>query len=138
MIQKGSKVSIHYTLTVDEQVVDTSSGGEPLQYTQGSSEIIPGLESALEGLAAGAKKSVTLAPEEGYGAHNPQAVQKVPRSAFKEADKITVGDVVSGQAEGRTFQARVIEMTPEEITLDFNHPLAGKTLSFAVEIVSIS
>jgi FKBP-type peptidyl-prolyl cis-trans isomerase SlyD len=136
-IKEGSKVSINYKLTVDGVVVDSSDGRGPLTYTQGSGQIIPGLEKQLAGLKAGDKRSVVVEAVEGYGEHNPDAVQKVPRAAFKEADKLKVGSVVGGQVGGQDFEAVVVAVDPKEITLDLNHPLAGKTLNFDVEVVSV-
>ncbi len=138
MIEKGSQVAIHYTLTVDGEVVDSSEGKDPLTYEQGAGHIIPGLESELAGLKAGDKKLVTVAPEGGYGVHTPEAIQEVPRSAFPTEEELKVGDRVSGEADGQMFQATVQAFGDETITLDFNHPLAGKTLNFDVTVVSVS
>jgi len=137
MIQKGSKVSIHYTLKVEGEVVDSSVGQDPLNYEHGSGDIIPGLEEQLEGLKRGDKKTFIVSPEKAYGQHNPQAVEKLPRSAFKEAGEIQVGQVVSGQVGDQPFQATIVEANTDEVTLDLNHPLAGKTLNFEVEIMAI-
>ena len=136
-IKDGSKVSINYRLTVDGVLVDSSDGGGPLTYTQGASDIIPGLESALAGLKAGDKKSVVVAPEEGYGEHDPKAMQKVSRATFQDVDQLEVGMLVSGKSGDEQFQAIVVEMSPTEVTLDFNHPLAGKTLHFEIEITKV-
>lgn len=138
MIQNGSQVQIHYTLKVDDKVVDSSQGREPLAYVHGRKQIISGLEDQLEGLKAGDKKHVTVAPDRGYGTRNPDAVRKVPRSAFKRPDEVKVGDRVSGQSGENRFQAQVTEIASDQITLDLNHPLAGKTLHFDVEVVNVS
>jgi FKBP-type peptidyl-prolyl cis-trans isomerase SlyD len=137
-IADGSRVKIHYTLKVDDEVVDTSSGNEPLDYIHGQGQIIPGLEEHLIGLAVGDRKEVTVAPEKGYGTHDPQGVHEVPISAFQSAENLKVGDIVSGRAEDRSFQARVIAIGNENITIDMNHPLAGKTLHFAIEVMAIA
>lgn len=137
VIKEGAKVSINYVLKVDGKVVDSSENGGPLTYTQGSSQIIPGLEKQLTGLKAGDKKNVSVNPEEGYGEHNPQAIQKVPKKAFKETGTLKVGTVVTGVAGDREFQAMVVEIGKEEITLDLNHPLAGKKLDFEIEVISV-
>lgn len=136
-IKKGSKVSINYTLKVDGNVVDTSEGKEPLSYTQGSGQIIPGLEKQLEGMKKGDKKNVTVTPQDGYGDRNPNSVQKVSKDAFQNTDKLKLGDVVGGSVSGQKFQAVVTEIGEKEVTLDLNHPLAGKTLNFDVEIVGV-
>jgi FKBP-type peptidyl-prolyl cis-trans isomerase SlyD len=137
MIEKGSKVSIHYTLTVDGEKVDSSEGMDPLAFVQGAGQIIPGLDEEMIGLKVGDKKSLVIATDKAYGPRNPEAVQKVPLEAFKEADKLKAGDVVSGSIQDRPFQAVVMENNGKEVTLDLNHPLAGKTLNFDVEVVSV-
>ena len=137
VIKDGSKVSINYKLTVEGEVVDSSDGKDPLTYTQGSGQIIPGLERQLLGLKVGDKKSVVVEAKDAYGERNPNAVQKVERNAFKDVDALKVGTVVGGQVSGQEFQAIVAAIDPKEITLDLNHPLAGKTLNFEIEIVSV-
>jgi len=136
-IQNGSKVTMHYKLTVDGQTVDTSEGKDPLQYVHGEGQIIPGLEKELEGLDKGEKKQVTVSPEAGYGHHDPAAIQKVPRSSFADANKMQVGSTVQGQAGDQVFRAVVTEINSDEVTLDMNHPLAGKTLNFDIEVVEV-
>ena len=100
MIKEGSKVAIHYTLTVDGKVTDSSQGREPLEYIQGAGHIIVGLEKALAGLKAGDKKSVDIAAKEAYGEVNPDAKRKVPRDAIQGIDNLKVGDVV-GASNGK-------------------------------------
>jgi FKBP-type peptidyl-prolyl cis-trans isomerase SlyD len=136
-IQNGSKVSIHYRLIVDDQVVDSSEGKDPLSYEHGAGQIIPGLEKQLEGMDTGDKKKVTVSPEEGYGHHDPAQIQKVPINAFAEPDKLEVGATVKGQAGDQMFSATIVELSKEEVTLDTNHPLAGKELNFEIEIVEV-
>lgn len=137
MIGKGSVVQIHYTLEVDGEVLDTSRGKSPLTYTQGAGQLITGLEEELEGLAEGETKAVSLSPDKAYGSHNPEAVHRVPRGAFENPDNLKVGDMVKGRAAGQEFQAQVSDLGEEEVTLDLNHPLAGKTLHFDVEVVKV-
>lgn len=137
-IATGSKVSIEYTLTLgDDQVIDSNVGGQPLEYTQGSGHIIPGLENALSGKKAGDNLTVTVSPEEGYGPVNEEAIIEVQTENLP-ADARKVGMQVQGQTpEGQTVQAKVIEMRDQTAVLDFNHPLAGKTLHFAVRVVGV-
>lgn len=137
MIKNGSTVKINYTLTVDGVIMDSSPEGDPLAYVQGSGQIIPGLEEQLEGLKVGDKKEVIVAPDKGYGTVDLGAFQKVPATAFQNAKELKVGDIVSGQLGEQVFNAIVSAMGVDEITLDFNHPLAGKTLRFAVEVVEV-
>lgn len=138
MIQNGSIVKMHYTLTVEGQVADSSAGGEPLEFEQGKGMIIVGLEEQLLGKKAGEKFSATIAPEKAYGFHNPQAVQAVPREAFGEqAKQFAPGGVISGEMQGQPFQAFIVAVTDTDVTLDLNHPLSGKTLNFEIEVVSV-
>jgi FKBP-type peptidyl-prolyl cis-trans isomerase SlyD len=137
-IEKGSKVSIHYNLKIDGKTVDSSDGRDPLTFVHGEGEIIPGLEDELVGMSVGDKKSVTVAPENGYGEHRDEGVQTVPRQAFQDADSLSIGNIVAIQApDGQAFQATITEIEGDSITLDLNHPLAGKTLNFDVEIVNV-
>jgi len=137
MIKNESKVTFHYTLKVEGRVLGSSVGKSPASYVHGSGQIIPGLEEEMEGMQPGESREITVQPEKGYGDHDPAAVQKVPKSAFYDADNLKEGETVMGSAGGRDFQARVAGVSPDEITLDLNHPLAGKRLDFSVEVVSV-
>ena len=138
MIAKGSKVKLHYTLTVDGQVVDSSREIEPLEFESGSGHIIPGLDEALQGLKAGDKKVVVVPPEKAYGPMEDEAIQKVPKSAFEGGDDLQPGMVVTGEMEGETFHALVMEIVDDGIVLNLNHPLAGQTLEFDVEVMDVA
>jgi len=137
MIKKGSKVSFHYTLKVEGELVDTSSGQDPLLYEHGSGQMIPGLEENVEGLKQGDKKNFSVDPEKGYGHIDPQAVQKLPLKAFKDQGVLKAGEVVAGKIGDQPFQAKVIQVDEKEVTLDLNHPLAGKILDFEVQIITV-
>jgi len=138
-IAKGSKVAIEYTLTLgDEQVVDSNVGGQPLQYTHGEGHIIPGLENALVGKKQGDNLSVTVAPEQGYGPVHQEAIVEVKLEQLPEEAQ-QVGMKVQGQTpEGQMVQAEVVELREGTAILDFNHPLAGKQLHFAVKVLEVS
>lgn len=138
MIKEGSKAKFDYTLTVDGKVADTSAGRGPLEYTHGAGMIIPGLEKELLGMKVGDKKTVTVKPEEGYGLVLQEAIKRVPKEAISNANELKVGDMVGASNGGHTFRAVVKEIGEKEITLDFNHPLAGKKLVFDVEIKEIN
>jgi len=138
MIKDGSNVKLHYTLTVEDQLLEDSKKSEALNYVHGQGQIIPGLEEELAGLQAGDTKSAVVPPEKGYGMHDPRGLQEVSRESFKDADALKVGDVVSGQSGEQTVHAAVAEVKPEAVVLDLNHPLAGKTLHFSVEIIEVS
>ncbi len=138
MIKEGSKAKFDYTLTVEGKVADTSAGRGPLEYTHGAGMIIPGLEKELLGMKVGDKKTVTVKPEEGYGPVLQEAIKRVPKEAISNANELKVGDMVGASNGGHTFRAVVKEIGEKEITLDFNHPLAGKELVFDVEIKEIN
>lgn len=135
LIAENCVVSIFYELTNDAgEVLDASAEGEPLTYLQGAHNIIPGLENQLAGQAAGAKLTVTVQPEDGYGAHSPEMVQEVPRDAFPEPDALEVGMRFNAQSDNGTMSVVITAVTPATVTVDANHPLAGQVLHFAVTI----
>ncbi len=137
MINKGAKVKFDYTLTVDGKMQDTSAGRGPLEYTHGAGQIIQGLEEELEQMNIGDKKTVHIKAEKAYGPVLQEAIKRVPKEAIMNADQLKVGDMVGASNGGHTFRAVVKEITDKEITLDFNHPLAGKDLTFDVELKEI-
>jgi FKBP-type peptidyl-prolyl cis-trans isomerase SlyD len=131
-------VLIHYTLTNDAgEVLDSSSGREPLAYLQGHGNIIPGLENALAGKQAGDKLDVHVAPADGYGVHDPSLIQQVPRRQFGGT---TPKPGMQFQAEMTKGQPRVVTVTHvkgDMVTIDGNHALAGENLHFAVEVTEV-
>ena len=137
-IHKGSQVAFDYTLTVDGEVADTSEGREPMQYTHGEGKIIPGLSRQLEGLHEGDEKKIEVFPEEAYGAVNPKAFQEVPRSQLPPDLKPQVGVILQAKSpEGGSIPVRITQLKEDAVVVDFNHPFAGKTLTFQVKIVSV-
>lgn len=131
-------VLIHYTLSnVDGEVMDSSEGQEPLAYLHGTGSIVPGLEKELLGKQAGDKVNVEVTPEEGYGELNAELVQEVDRAAFEGVDDIQVGMRFMAQTAWGEQPVIVTEMTEETVTVDGNHPLAGQTLKFDVELVEV-
>jgi FKBP-type peptidyl-prolyl cis-trans isomerase SlyD len=137
-IQEGSIVSIEYTLTDDDgKVIDTNVGKEPLTFIQGAGQIVSGLERELQGLKAGEQKKVRVKPEDGYGMPNQQAFQEMPRESIPaEAQKPGV-TLMAKAPDGRAIPIRVHEVKEKTVVVDFNHPLAGKTLNFDVKIKDI-
>ena len=131
-------VEIHYTLTNDAgEVVDSSREVEPLPYIHGTESLVPGLESALDGKAVGDKIVVSIAPADGYGEVNPELTQSIPRNLFEFDGEIEVGMRFEAEAENGIELVTVIAVDAENIVIDANHPLAGQTLNFDVEIMSI-
>ena len=137
-VTEGKNVSLEYTLTLDDKsVIESNVGKQPLTYTHGTQQIIPGLEKALEGLAVGDTKEVTVAPADGYGEKDPNALQEVQKTLIP-SDALVVGARLQGQTpDGHTVYPRVAEIKDDTVMLDFNHPLAGKTLHFNVKILDI-
>jgi FKBP-type peptidyl-prolyl cis-trans isomerase SlyD len=137
-ISHDKVVSIHYTLTDSAgTVLDSSSGGHPLAYLHGFGNIIPGLENALEGKATGDKLSVTVEPGEGYGERDEGLVQAVPRTAFKGVKELAPGMQFQAQGPQGTRLVVVTQVTADLVTVDANHPLAGQTLHFEVEVSEV-
>jgi FKBP-type peptidyl-prolyl cis-trans isomerase SlyD len=139
-ISTNKVVLMHYTLKNDQgEVLDTSENREPLAFIQGMGNIIPGLETKLEGKTAGDKLDATVKPEDGYGEHVSENIHKVPKSNFdsEDGEELQVGMQVQVQSNQGIALALVAEIEEEEVTLDMNHPLAGETLHFNVEIVDV-
>ncbi len=137
-IAKDSAAFFNYTLKDDEgNVIDQSPEGQPLAYLHGHGNIIPGLEKQLEGKSAGETLTATVEPEEAYGQYQEQAIQQVPRENFQGVDNIEVGMQFQSEAGGQTMLVTVTDVTDKLVTVDANHPLAGKTLHFDVEITEV-
>lgn len=127
--------SIHYTLTDDAgTVIDKSPEQQPLSYFHGAGNIVPGLEKALAGKKSGDSLKVDVNPEEGYGQRNESLVQVVPRSAFQGVEKVAPGMQFHAQSERGPLLVTVVETGEEQVKVDGNHPLAGRTLHFDVKV----
>ena len=135
----GDTVRIHYTGTLDNgEQFDSSAGRDPLQFVVGSGQIIPGLDVAIPGMAVGDKKDVHVPAAQAYGEVNPDNRQAVPRAQIPAEIPLEIGTQLQMQTpQGQVLPVTVAEVTDEEVTLDANHPLAGKALNFAIEIVGI-
>ena len=137
-IAQDSVVSIHYTLTSDAgEVIDSSSGGDPLAYLQGHGNLIPGLERELQGKRAGDKLSVRIAPADAYGEQDESLIQDVPRSAFGQNQNVTVGMQFHAQSNHGDRTVTITKIVGDTITVDGNHPLAGQHLNFSVEVTDV-
>lgn len=136
-IADGSRVRIHYTLEVDGRKIDDSRGRGPLEFVHGSGKLVPGLAEQLAGLKAGDKKTLTVPPSKAYGERDPKALKTFPISSFRGAAGVRPGAVVATRFEGRQVRAVVTAVTRTSVTLDFNHPLAGKELRYSVEILEV-
>jgi FKBP-type peptidyl-prolyl cis-trans isomerase SlyD len=131
-------VLIHYTLKDDAgAVIDTSAGGEPLAYIQGHGNLVAGLEKALEGQQDGSNVAVSVTPEEGYGKHDSNLIQRVPKRGLQSAGAIKKGMQFQGRTDDGMRLFTVTAVIGDMVTLDGNHPLADKTLHFDVQVVSV-
>ena len=139
-VKSGDTVRIHYTGTLnDGTTFDSSAGRDPLEFVVGSGQIIPGLDKAMPGMEVGEKKTVAIEPEEAYGPVHAEAKQNVPRGEIPDHIPLDLGTQLQVQTpNGQTMQVTVAEVTENEVTLDANHPLAGKDLTFAIELVEIA
>lgn len=137
-VEDGKKVTFHFTLTVDKKVIQTSEGKEPMSYTHGSGQIIPGLAAEIEGMNEGEDKTIMVSAQDAYGEANPEAFKELPKSSLPEG--LTPQKDIMLQIstpEGQAIPARISEVKEESIVIDMNHPLAGKDLQFDVKVVSI-
>ena len=137
-VDDGQVISMHYTLHVDGQVVDSSEGSEPLQFIQGMGHIVPGLEHQLYDMKVGDSKKVIVAPKDGYGEADAEAFMDVPRNSFPPNVPMKVGVELElrDQADHPVF-ARIESVDDANVRLNMNHPLAGKELHFDVKIADI-
>jgi len=136
-IEANQIVSIEYEVKDGDKVVDSNVGGAPLVFMFGKGQIIPGLENGIVNMAIGEKGNVLVKPADAYGDYNAEATQEVPADQFAGID-LELGMTLYGQAEdGGTTQVTVKEIGAESITIDFNHPLAGKELMFSVTINNV-
>ncbi len=140
-VKSGDKVTINYTGTFkDGTVFDSSDKHEkPLMFEVGSGQVIAGFDNAVKGMKKGEEKSFTLQPAEAYGPHNPQMIQKVPRDQLPKNQEPKAGMMlIVGTPQGGQIPATITEVTAKEVTLDMNHPLAGKVLNFKIKLVEVA
>jgi len=131
-------VTIHYTLKNDGgEVLDSSSGGDPLAYIQGHGNLVPGLEKALEGKPAGANLAVVVDPADGYGVRDESLIQRVPKRSLQGAGEIKKGMQFQARTEDGMRLFTVTGLVGDMVTLDGNHPLADQTLHFDIEVVDV-
>ena len=139
-VENGKFVSVTYTGTLENgEVFDTSEGRLPLEFQTGAGQLIEGFENAVMGMSINEKKEFTLEPEDAYGMRDEEQVHVFPRSELPESVEPKVGDTMTfSTPEGRQIPARLIKMDDENLTFDLNHPLAGESLTFAIEVVGLS
>ncbi|WP_047266408.1 FKBP-type peptidyl-prolyl cis-trans isomerase [Marinitoga sp. 1155] len=138
--EKGNTVKVHYTGTLnDGSVFDTSNGREPLEFTLGTGQVIPGFEEAIIGMELGEKKTITIPSKEAYGEYSEEKVFELPKQNFPPNIDEALGQTVQlGDSTGNVFLAKILEVTDEIVKMDTNHPLAGKDLTFEIELIEIN
>lgn len=139
-VKNGLYVQVDYTGTLsDGEVFDTSNGRPPLEVLMGAGQLIQGFENALMGMEVDEKKTFTLSPEDAYGLHDENLVRNFPRADIPPEMDPQVGQAVTMTTqEGRQIPARITEVDDQKVTVDLNHPLAGKSLTFDIKVVGIT
>lgn len=139
MSNSGKKVKTHYRGTLDDGTQFDSSydRGEPIEFTCGAGQMIPGFDAAVVDMALGEKKSVHIPAKDAYGEYNEQAVQKIPANQVPNADQLPVGQTVYFNSPYGPMPAKVVSVAIDEVVLDMNHELAGKDLNFDIELVEV-
>ena len=137
-IEQDTVACVHYTGTFPNgEVFDSSKGREPLTYLVGHGQMIPGFEQEMLGADVGEKRDFTLTPDRAYGERDEGAVQQIPRDQFPEEMEIEEGMILGAQSHQGPIQFTIVSIEGVSITVDFNHQMAGKTLKFSVEVVSV-
>ncbi len=136
---KGRKVAVHYRGTLDTgEEFDSSAEREPLEFIVGSGDLIPGFEKAIVGMEPGQEKRVTLEPEDAYGPYEEELVVEGPRNSFPDGELKVGQSFTVHLRDGEEAEGRVVRIAGDTVALDFNHPLAGKRLTFDLRVVSVS
>lgn len=135
----GQTVRIHYNAKLEDgTLVDTSAEPDPMQFELGSGQVIPGLDNAVQGMAVGESKTVTIQADEAYGPRNEQLIISVPNSELPKDLQPSVGmELQSRAADGQITKLTITEVGDDSITVDANHPLAGQVLQFDIELIEI-
>lgn len=138
LIGPDTKVTLHFTLRLASgEEVDTTRNGAPATFVIGDGNLLPGFESVLLGLRAGDRRSVLIDPQDGFGSHNPENVQHIDRALFAPEVRLERGLVVSFADGKGELPGVVMTVDGDQVTVDFNHPLAGRDLTFEVEILDV-
>jgi len=143
IVKKGDKIKVDYEGRLDSgEIFDSSQHGEhshPLEFEVGSGSVIKGFDEGILGMKVGEEKNITIKPEEAYGSHNQSLLRKIPRAQIPLKEELKPGMMLMmGTPDGQKFPVRIAEVTNDEVILDLNHPLAGKTLHFRIKILEIN
>ena len=139
VIAEGTKVTLHFAIKMEDgHVVDSTFDEEPATFTVGDGNLLAGFEEVLMGLSSGVKEVFTVSPEKGFGQHNPSNIQMIARDQFSDDIVLEKGLVLSfADAQNAELPGVVADFDDKEVTVDFNHPLAGKQVEFEVEIIAV-
>lgn len=136
--KKGDRVAVHYTgKFADGSIFDSSQGQDPLRFTIGEGEVIPGFEDAVVGMLPGQTKTQTIPSDQAYGPHNDEMVVSIDRKEFPDDMELQVGQRLKLSQEGQTMVVTITDVQDASVTLDANHPLAGQDLVFDIELLEI-
>lgn len=139
VVVKGKQVKMDYTLIVNGEQLETSVGQKPLEFVLGDESVIPGLEKGIEGMKVGQEKEVIVEPKDAYGESDPKAFKEFPKDKMPQGAELKPGMVLEAQApNGENFPAVISAVKGDKILMDFNHPLAGKKLTFKVKILDVT
>jgi FKBP-type peptidyl-prolyl cis-trans isomerase SlyD len=135
-IGKDRAVALDYVLKIDDGVVvDASSKGDPIWYLHGHGNLVPGLEAGIEGMKAGESRVVVVEPQDGYGERQDERVHTVPKTSFPAGSEFQMGTMITATSpEGHQVPGKIVGVEPKTVTVDFNHELAGKTLTFEITV----
>jgi FKBP-type peptidyl-prolyl cis-trans isomerase 2 len=137
--QHGNRVKVHYTGKLDDgSVFDSSEGREPLEFTVGEGQVIPGFEQGVVGMEPGDSKTLNIPSDAAYGPHRPEGVFEIERSEIPPTIPLEEGMRLQANQGGRTVELMVVEIDESKVTLDGNHPLAGRDLTFDIQLVEVS
>ena len=139
-VMEGTTVRVHYTGKLDDGTVfDSSAGGDPLEFTIGQGQMIPGFERGVVGMELGETRTLVIAADQAYGVHRPDGVFEIDRSEIPTTIPLEVGMQLQANGPGgRPVSMTVAALSDDKVTMDANHPLAGKDLTFEIEVVEIS
>lgn len=139
-VKKNSKIQVHYVGMLDDgSIFDKSPEGQPLEFVVGTGQVIPGFDQAVEGMVLNEDKKITVNADNAYGQRNEKLVGEFPKTSLPEGFVPKIGMIITlNDKEGRAFPATVIGIAEQSITIDLNHPLAGKNLTFTIKIVAIN
>ena len=136
-IGQGAEITFNFSLALEDgYIIDSNFESSPARFLVGDGSLLPGFEEVLEGLVAGSEAQFLVPPEKAFGQHNPQNVQLIKRSLFDQ-DELQPGLVISFQNGDGELPGVVQSLTEEEVMVDFNHPLAGKSIVFTVKIIDV-